>query len=95
MIYTFHPASEIEHLETIAYYESCRPGLGALYLSEFEAILSNVCKYPDRFPIEKNDIHRVRMDKFPFAILYRECCETIQVLAVAHNRRRPMYWLGR
>ncbi len=53
MIYTFHPASEIEHLETIAYYESCRPGLGALYLSEFEAILSNVCKYPDRFPIEK------------------------------------------
>ncbi len=29
MSYCFHPAAEIEHLETVAYYESKKPGLGA------------------------------------------------------------------
>ncbi|GEM_PF-2817456 len=27
--YQFHPEAEIEHLETVAYYESQQPGLGA------------------------------------------------------------------
>lgn len=29
MTYFFHPAAEAEHLETVAYYESKRAGLGA------------------------------------------------------------------
>jgi len=33
--YYFHPAAEAEHLETVGYYESKRPGLGASYLVEF------------------------------------------------------------
>jgi hypothetical protein len=29
--YSFHPAAEEEHLETVAYYESQQAGLGATY----------------------------------------------------------------
>jgi hypothetical protein len=36
--YYFHPAAEEEHLETVAYYESKRPGLGVTYLVEFESV---------------------------------------------------------
>ena len=43
MSYVFHPAAEAEHLESVAYFESKRPGLGALYLAEFEKILGRVC----------------------------------------------------
>ena len=48
MSYFFHPAAQAEHLESIAYYESKRPGLGAMYLAEFETIMAFVCKNPHR-----------------------------------------------
>ena len=96
MSFRFHPAAEAEHLESIAYYELQRPGLGASYLADFESVMSQVCEAPHRYPIErKPDIGRVRLAKFPFAELYREIGGTVQVLAVSHRRRRPGYWLGR
>ena len=96
MSYYFHPAAEAEHLETVAYYESKRPGLGATYLAEFENVLVNICDAPQRYPIEiKPDIRRRRMLRFPFTVLFRTVSGTIQILAVAHHRQRPIYWLGR
>ncbi len=96
MSYVFHPAAEAEHLESVAYFESKRPGLGASYLAEFEKTMGEVCESPQRYPIErKPDVRRIRMDRFPYTVLYREASETVQVLAVAHHRRRPQYWLGR
>ena len=96
MSYQFHPEAETEHLETIAYYEAQQPGLGASYLAEFESALERVCEAPRRYPIERRpDIRRIRLPRFPFTVLFREAGGTVQVLAVAHHRRRPSYWLSR
>ena len=96
MSYVFHPAAEVEHLESVAWYESKRPGLGAYYLSEFEGIMAYVCEAPHRYPIEKDsDIRRVRMKRFPCTVHFREVSGSVHVLAVAHHRRRPGYLLGR
>jgi len=94
--YFFHIDAEAEHLETVAYYESKQPGLGVIYLSEFEKIMANICDSPRRNRIEIEPGIRIKnMEKFPFNILFREITSTVQVLAVAHRRRRPTYWLGR
>jgi len=96
MNYYFHPAAEAEHLESVAYYESKRPGLGTSYLAEFERSMNAVCRAPQRYAVEKQpDIRRICMKRFSFTILFRESSGDVQVLAVAHNRRRPQYWLGR
>jgi len=96
MSYNFHPAAEAEYLESIAYYESKRAGLGASFLTEFENNMVSVCKAPHRHPVEKQpEVRRVRMKRFPFTILFRESSGAVEVLAVAHKRRRPQYWLGR
>jgi plasmid stabilization system protein ParE len=96
MNYCFHPAAEAEHLESVGYYESKRAGLGVSYLAEFERTMNDVCKVPHRYPVDKHpDVRRIRMKKFPFVVLFRESSGTVQVLAVAHSRRRPQYWLGR
>ena len=96
MNYEFHPAAEAEHLESVAYYESRQPGLGASYLAEFESAMENVWQAPHRYPVERRpDIRRATLQRFPYTILYREVGEVVQVLAVAHQRRRPEYWLGR
>ena len=59
MNYFFHPAAEAEYLESIAYYESKRAGLGASYIVVFEKTVSAVCASPHRYPTEnKTDIRR-------------------------------------
>ena len=96
MSYQFHPDAETEHLETVAYYETQQAGLGASYLAEFESVLERVCEAPTRHSIErKPDIRRIRFRRFPYTVLFRESDGTVQVLAVAHHRRRPMYWVSR
>jgi hypothetical protein len=88
----FHPDSETEHLETIAYYEAQQPGLGASYLADFELTLERVCEAPSRHPIERRpDIARIKLQRFPFTVIMG----TVQVPAVAHHRRRPSFWLSR
>ena len=96
MSYFFHPAAEAEHLETVAWFESKSAGLGASYLVEFESVMEIVCDAPHRHPVvETTAIKRIRMTKFPFTVLYREQADGVRILAVAHHRRRPQYWLGR
>ena len=96
MTYRLHPEAEAEHLDTVAYYEARKAGLGARYLSEFEQVLKQVCASPHRYRIDRHpDIRRVRMERFPFTIFYRETKEGVEVLAVAHHRRRPTYWTAR
>lgn len=96
MSYFFHPDAETEHLAEVAFYESRRRGLGARYLASFGAAMERVCSDPNQFRIEcEPDLRRVPLRGFPFAIIYRDVGVQIQVLAVAHHRRRPGYWATR
>ena len=96
MIYTFHPAAEAEFLESVGYYESKVPGLGGALIEEFEALANLVGESPKAWQVElKPDIRRAPLQRFPLSIIYREKTDGFQVLAVAHDRRRPQYWLGR
>jgi hypothetical protein len=92
----FHPAAEIEHLDHVAYYESRRKGLGSGYLAEFEKVLATVAQGPHRFPlIGTGKIRRAHMRRFPMTILFQEVGADLHILAVAHKRRRPTYWVTR
>jgi plasmid stabilization system protein ParE len=96
MSYFFHPAAEAEHLESVAFYESRQAGLGASYLAEFEKTMARACLAPQRYSVElQPNVRRIRMKRFPFTILFQKSSNIVQVLAVAHDRRRPQYWLGR
>ncbi|MGH6959867.1 MAG: type II toxin-antitoxin system RelE/ParE family toxin [Dongiaceae bacterium] len=90
MSFQFHPESEAEYLEAIAYYEKRRASLGASYMAEFEHAVARICQAPDRYPVERQpDVRRAGLRRFPFSVLYREVGGVVQVLAVAHHRRRP------
>lgn len=96
MNYGFHRAAIAEHLDQVAFYESQLAGLGADYLGEFDAVMARICVGPDRFAlVAPPDIHKVALKRFPFHVIYRAGSTRIVVLAVAHHRRRPSYWVGR
>ncbi|MFA5016702.1 MAG: type II toxin-antitoxin system RelE/ParE family toxin [Methylobacter sp.] len=96
MSYYFHPGAEAEHFEAIAFFESRQPGLGVAYLAELEELMANVVHAPHRYRIErKPNIRRIFLKQFPFNVIFRDVEGVVQILAIAHKRRRPDYWLGR
>jgi len=96
MSHEFHPEAEAEFLESVGFYESRVKGLGAAFIDEFELTIDLVCEAPKQNQIEcEPDIRRVPLSRFPFTLIYREKQFKLQVLAVAHDSRRPQYWLGR
>ncbi|WP_431355584.1 type II toxin-antitoxin system RelE/ParE family toxin [Chromohalobacter canadensis] len=96
MSYSFHPAAEAEFLEAIGYYESKIPGLGEALIIEFEALAHLIDDSPNAWQVALEPaIRRAPLRRFPLSIVYREAADGVQILAVAHDRRRPQYWLGR
>lgn len=96
MNYRFHRAATGEHCDNVNFYENCLPGLGADYLAEFETVMAHICTAPNFYPtIGVPDIHKAGLKRFPFHIIYRAGQTQVVVLAIAHQRRRPAYWVGR
>jgi len=96
MNYQFHPDAFDEHYDSVAFYQNRLPGLGAVYIVEFDAVMAHICTAPNFYPtIAAPDIHKAGLKRFPFHDIYRADPTQIFVLAVAHQRRRPAYWMGR
>ncbi len=96
MTYQFHPAAEAEFLELVGFYDSRVPGLGRALIDEVDALFQLISESPKAWQVEAHpDIRRAPLRRFPLSIIYREASVGFQVLAVAHDRRRPQYWLER
>jgi len=54
-----------------------------------------VAASPRRWPNYLHGTRKYVLDRFPYSVVYRELPSVIQVLAIAHGRRRPGYWKNR
>ncbi|MGA2701644.1 MAG: type II toxin-antitoxin system RelE/ParE family toxin [Isosphaeraceae bacterium] len=92
----FHRLAAREFREAQKWYESRRTGLSGDFVTEVDRALERITSHPDRWPIYWNRFRRVRLRRFLYSIFYSiEKADLILVLAVAHVRRRPDYWLRR
>jgi toxin ParE1/3/4 len=91
----FHPLAEQELLNAVSYYEQQEAGLGLDYLGEVEHAVNFLVRYPEAGAEVRNAICRLTLPKFPYSLLYRVVEEQIRVLAVAHHKRKPEYWVNR
>ncbi|WP_224372815.1 type II toxin-antitoxin system RelE/ParE family toxin [Hyalangium versicolor] len=97
----FHPAADKEVDAAVEWYEVQLSGLGAEFFAELGRALGMLTESPRSWPLwpgartESLGIRRFLMRRFPFALPYLVVEERIIVLAVAHVRRRPGYWLRR
>jgi toxin ParE1/3/4 len=94
--FRIHPAAANEHRAQVDYYENGQPGLGRRYHAAFQAAVALVCEMPQRpRVIYPPNIRSVSLDVFHFSVIYRELAGVVQILAIAHHRRQPGYWLDR
>ncbi len=89
---------EIE--EAAEWYEARQPGLAGQFLDEIgrleQTILGRPASYP-RLDIPPQDlvIRRALLNRFPYALVFLDREKEIRILAVAHTKRQPGYWLSR
>jgi toxin ParE1/3/4 len=94
--YRLHPDAALEHEDQIAYYEERRAGLGRRYHLAMLRAIALAGSNPRRFKIVRPpNLRKVSLRGFPFAVIYREVDSMVQVLAIAHHRRAPNYWVRR
>jgi plasmid stabilization system protein ParE len=84
-----------EFLDAIRYYEEAGPGLGRRFRVELEATVRHLRDHPEIYRIRSADQRRINLKTFPFYLPFIIRSGTVWVLAVAHESRRPRYWISR
>jgi toxin ParE1/3/4 len=95
-----HPEARGELRAAALWYETQRAGLGDEFVDEVTAVIAALSDAPNvwsRWPNvpQHLNIHRAQVERFPYAVAYQVADENLYVLAVAHQKRRPLYWLAR
>ena len=65
------------------------------FVREATQAFALIASAPAIWPRFEAGTRRYVLRKFPYGIIYREISGGIQVVAVAHHKRRPRYWRGR
>lgn len=93
----FHRAARTELREAANWYEGRGPGIGAEFVVEIGACLARIANKPAVFPEVRGapGVRRALMRRFPYAVVFLVHEDVVTVLAVAHGRRRPLYWRTR
>jgi len=93
--YEFHPDARVEYLESVVYYESRQPGLGARFTIEVERTIERIVEAPTRWRKIQGEIRRCLAHTFPYGVLYSVEADHVLILAVMHHSRTPDYWRNR
>lgn len=91
-----HPEARDEVEAAAAYYEAERPGHGARFLGSIERVLELMVAAPSGGTRWGTALVRTwPVRGFPFLLVYSIEVDHILVVAAAHTKRRPGYWLDR
>ena len=90
----FRPQAEDEALEVRRWYEARREGLGNEFGAEVDEVVARIAANPLAFQRVRGDTRRGVLQKFPYAIYFRETTTEIIVLAI-HGRQDPSRWQTR
>lgn len=91
----FSPEARLEFEEAERYYNRQVPGLGGRFRAEIVSALPRVRTWPLSCPVERGDIRRLTLSRFPYKLLYSVESDHLYIIAVAHQHRKPDYWVER
>lgn len=95
MLIRFHPEAEREFHDAISWYEHQRKGLGAEFFLCIDESIERITSNPLIFPVVYNQIRRIVVRRFPFAVFYEVIEAEIRAVGVFHSRRDPDIWKSR
>jgi plasmid stabilization system protein ParE len=90
-----HPEALEEWKSAVAWYLERNETAAINFVAEVDRAVDLIAAFPRRWPIGLHRTRKFVLQRFPFAIVYREREGDVQVLAIAHGHRRPGYWKDR
>ncbi|HTS37926.1 MAG TPA: type II toxin-antitoxin system RelE/ParE family toxin [Candidatus Solibacter sp.] len=90
-----HPGALAEFKSAVAWYLDRSETAANNFVSEVDRAISLITASPRRWPTEERGARKFVLQRFPYALIYRERESDIQILAIAHGHRRPGYWRKR
>ena len=79
----------------VAYYEDAEAGLGIRLKQEARSLILWITNNPELPRLRPKGYRRVNFKTFQHYIAYVVLDDTIWIVAIAHARQRPEYWLKR
>jgi toxin ParE1/3/4 len=89
------PEAQDDLLAARDWYEARRSGLGASFADEVEKTFARIASMPELHGLVYQNVRRVKIDRFPYVVYYRELQTGVQVIAVLHGHRSPRIWKDR
>ena len=91
----FDHDARAEFLEAVQYYEDSQIGLGRRFRVAVESAAKSIAENPFRYRVLHPPFRSYLLPNFPYAIIYCIEPENILIIAVAHTKRKPGYWIKR
>jgi hypothetical protein len=91
----FSPEAKTEFGDGESYYKRQVAGLGARFRTDVRDALVRLRNWPLAAPVERGEIRRMILSRFPYKLLYSVEADLIYIVAVAHLHRAPDYWIER
>lgn len=94
-IIEFHPAALEEAEAARDWYAERSLVASKAFVSELIHAVEQLVEAPERWPRYEAGTRRYLFPRFPFSLIYRILGKKIQIVAVAHTKRKPQYWKDR
>ena len=90
-----HPLAAGEAEAAEWWYRERNETAAARFRRELDRAVELIAERPEAAPPYVTNTRRFLLRRFPFFVVYRVYSGHVQVVAVAHARRRPHYWRDR
>ena len=90
-----HEAAATEYEAAFDWYYQRSEFVASRFAEEMNRAIGVILEAPRRWPMTNHGTRKFLLQRFPYAVYYREFSSGIEVLAVAHGHRKPGYWKSR
>ena len=91
--------AEIEYQEATTWYRDRDPRVAERFAAETRRTLELIEAFPQiggRVPgVDDEDVRQMPIHGFPYHVVFVRLSDRLEVVAFAHNRRRPAYFVDR
>ena len=91
----FYEPAYIEYQEAIDFYNLQSEKLGDKFIIEIDKTITIIKNYPQSFSDYTKHTRKAVVNIFPYNLIYTIHKNYIEILAIAHQHRKPNYWLNR
>jgi plasmid stabilization system protein ParE len=93
--FQLHPQAKADLLSGAEYYERESWAVVGRFAVEMDQLVQEICANPGVFRVFRSPARRHFGSRFPYAVIYVDEADHVLVLAFAHFKRKPGYWIDR